>query len=108
VLAVVGAVEAGDVELAVAEGLGIAAREPVRMGLVDLRARPVRVHAREDGDPVRAGDLQELAEEVALAQELRAAVQRHVGGVVGHDAAGVDDDALGSRPFPMPAPPAMS
>src|SRR5262249_52085173 len=100
VLAVVRSVDARDVELAVAEGLGLVApREPVRMGLVALRPRPVRVHAREDRDTVLVRGLQELAEEVALAQELRAAVQRHPRGVVGHDAPRVDDDALGSRPL---------
>ena len=46
----------------------------------------------------------QFAVEVAIAQELGTAVQRILAGVVGDDAAGVDDDALNSGPLPIVAP----
>ena len=75
------------------------------MRLVQLLARAIRVHPREDDDPVLPRGLQQLAEEIAIAKKLRAAMKRHLGRVVGDDAAGIDDDALRVGALPVLAPP---
>jgi len=57
-------------------------------------------------DGIEPGSVHEFAEEIAIAQELRAMVQRELARVVGDDAAGVDDDGLDLGPLPVGAPPA--
>ena len=56
--------------------------------------------------PSCARRLQEIAEEIAIAEKLRASMERHFGRVVGDDAAGVDDDPLRVGALPLLAPPA--
>ena len=50
----------------------------------------------------------EFAEQVASTQVLGRPVQRHAAGIVGHDAAGVDDDALRVGALPILRHQAMS
>jgi hypothetical protein len=79
--------------------------EPLRVRAVDVFARPARVHARQHGQALLARHRHDLAVQVAIAQRLGAAVQRVATGVVGDDAAGVDDNALHACAPPMLAPP---
>ena len=57
---------------------------------------------------VGVGGLRQLAEEIALAQELGTMVQRKLARIVGDDATGVDDDGLGLRALPVPRHQSMS
>jgi len=98
VLAIVRAVDAGHVQIAVAVRLarGVAG-EPVGMRLEHRGVGAVRVHPREHRDAVLVGGGDQLAKQVPLAEECRAPVERDLRLVVGHDATGVHDDALGVR-----------
>ena len=49
--------------------------------------------------------LGQFAEQIAPVEELRAVLQRELAGIVGHDAAGVDDDAFHRGALPIVAPP---
>ena len=106
ILVVVGAVHAGDVAVGVAVGIAAGVPgEPVRVGLEEILPGAVGVHAGEDDEAVLVRGLGQFAEEVAIAQKLRAVVQRVLAGIVGDDAAGVDDDALHLGLLPVAAPP---
>ena len=106
VLAVVGAVDAGDVEAADHVGLALGIDgHPVRMFNEEGLVHPVGVHAGEHGQAVLPRRLHELAEEVAASQALGVPREREAARViVGHDAARVQDHALGLRPAPVLAP----
>ena len=79
--------------------------KPIRVRLVELLMRAIRVHAGKHDEPVIVRGAAELAEQVAPTQVLGRAVQRHPARIVRHDAAGVDDDALGVGSLPVLAPP---
>ena len=110
VLAVVGTADAGGVERsievpgAVGPPRGVH-RKPVRVLEVEALAGAGGVHPRHHHDPVLAGRRGHLAEQVAVAQVRRAPVEAESAGVVGHDAAGVDDDALHAGALPVLHPP---
>ncbi len=106
VLVVVGAVDAGDEEIARAVGCAVLVDgEPVGVFEVGLGCGAVGVHACDDGETFGAGVLNDLAEEVAVAEVLGAGVELQGGGVVGDDPAGVDDDPLDAGVAPVLAPP---
>ena len=106
VLVVVGAVDARDVQLASAIGLARAVDgEPVGVGSVEGLVGAVGVHAGEDEQAVLVGRLGQLAVEIAVPQGLRSMVERELAGVVGHDAAGVEDHPLDPRVSPVAPPP---
>jgi len=67
--------------------------------------RAIRVHPGEYDQPVIVRGAAELAELVASTQVLGLAVQRHAARVVGYEATGIDDYALGVGLFPVLAPP---
>ena len=89
---------------AVRPALGVH-REPIRVGLVRRVVRAVRVHAREDRDPVGVRGLAQLAEQIAVAQEPGAALEGNLRRIERHDAAGVGHDALRAGALPLLAPP---
>lgn len=106
IFVVICAVDAGDVLVrgAIRTSLEIS-REPVRMRREAVLGGAIRIHPRHHEDAVVVRGLRQFAEEVAVAQEFRAMVQRELAWVVRHDSAGIDDDRLHLRPFPIPAPP---
>ena len=106
VLLVVRTVDAGDVEIAGPVGLaGGVDGEPIGMRPVELLVR----HGWNPCGPTRPGRPRgppgQFAVKVAVAQRRPDGMQRELAGIVGEDAAGVDDDALGLGPFPMLPPP---
>ena len=106
VLVVVRAIDARDVELARAVGLArVVDGEPVGVGSVEGLVGTVGVHAGEDEQAVLVGGLSQLAVEIAVPQTLRSMVKRELAGVVGHDAARVEDDPLHSCFSPVAPPP---
>ena len=95
VLGVIRTVDAGLIEIPVPVRLAVGVdREPVRMRPVEVLGRAARVHPGEDRDPVGLGGPAQLAEEIPVPEELRSAVERHLGRIEGDDAACVDDDPL--------------
>ena len=78
------------------------------MGLEEVLGGPVGVHPGHHEEPVVVRGLRQLAEEIALAQKLRAVVQRKLARIVRNDAAGIDDDGLHLCPLPLPRHQAMS
>ncbi len=106
VVVVVGAVDAGEVELTAAVGLaGGVDGEPVGVSVVERGEAFGGVHAGDDGEAVVVGGFGEFAEEVAVGELGRAVVEGEFGGVVGDDSAGVDDDALRAGALPVLPPP---
>ena len=105
-LIVIWAVDTRDEQLArlVRPARGIDGK-PVRVCPVEFLVGAVRVHPGEDHELIFMRGAAQLAEQVASAQLLRRAVQRHPAGIVGDDSASINDDALGVGAFPLSAPP---
>ncbi len=64
------------------------------MGLVEILMRFAGIHSGEDRHAVLMRRMHDLSEKIPAAQELRAAMQRHLCWIVSDDPAGVDDDPL--------------
>src|SRR5256885_17075268 len=79
--------------------------EPIRVSLIEFFGSTAGIHAGQNGDAVSPGGVQKFAKEIAVAEKLSPAVQRILTGVIGDDAASVDDDALNASAFPVIAPP---
>src|SRR5471030_1689047 len=92
VLVVVGAVDAGN-EL-VGGVVRIArriAREPIRMAADEFLGGAIAVHAGQHRESILVRRFGKLAIEIAPVEELGLAMEREPAGIVGDDAAGVDD-----------------
>ena len=106
VLLVVRAVDARHVEVAGPVRLaGGVHGEPVGMRLVERFVGTVGIHAGQHRQTILMGRTGQFAVKVAVAQRRRTVLQRELAGIVGDDAAGIDDDALHLRPFPVLPPP---
>ena len=70
-------------------------RNPVRMRLPHVVADRVRIGARDDAHAERAAAGDERAERIRLTEPRAAMVQRHLGRVVGDDAAGAERGGVG-------------
>ena len=75
------------------------------MGLIEVLRGSVGIHAGHHDQTVLVRSLRDFAIEIAAVEELRAVMQGKLAGVVGDDAACIDDDALYRGPFPVIAPP---
>ncbi len=74
-------------------------RDPLGPLLDDVSVHRVRVHPGHHGHPARAGQVDDLAEQVPVAQVGAAMVHRHLGRVVRDVAARADADRGGRRPL---------
>ena len=106
ILIVISAVDAADVLVGGAvRRPGRVHGEPVRMLMVELLGGPVGVHAGQHHQAVRVRGFGQFPVQIAALQKLRLVLQRKAAGVVRHDSAGIDDDALNVRGLPILAPP---
>ena len=106
VFVVVRAVDAGDVFIGGTVRIaGAVASEPIGMGFEKIFGGAIRIHARDDDKSFGMGGFGEIAVEVAIAEEFGAMLQGELAGVVGNDAARIDDDALDLGTLPEGAPP---
>ena len=66
--------------------------------------RGVRIDARRHHHAEFAATRQHLAKRVAIAQELAAVMQRHLGGIKSHASAGAQAHCIGMDPFEIVEP----
>ena len=105
ILVVIRPIHAGHEAVLGLERLALAVgRHPVRMGIGEFTGDAVGIHAGKDDQANRAGGRDDVAEEIAVIEVLGLVLERELGGVVGDDAAGVDDDALHARAAPVIEP----
>ncbi len=78
--------------------------EPVRPRVGEFLRGAVDVHARHDPQAHLPGGIGEFPQEVPVAKVARAVLQRKAAGIIGDDAARIDDDALNVVFEPVPLP----
>ncbi len=106
VFVVVRAVDAGDVFVRGAIRIAVAvASEPIRVSPIEILGGAVGIHAGHYEQAVLVGGRGQLPEQVASIQKPRPVLQRVLAGVVGDNAAGIDDHGLNLCALPVLAPP---
>ena len=106
IFVVIRAVDAGHIAVAGAIGIAVLITgKPVRVGLEEVLGGAVGIHAGQDYQPIGLGRGGQVAKQIACAEILGAIVKREAAGIVGHDAAGVDDHPLDIGTAPKISPP---
>ena len=78
--------------------------DPIRMSVVDVLMRGVGIHARGHNHAEFAAARQHFAKRVAIAEELAAVMQRHLGRIKGHASAGAQAHGIGMDPLEIVEP----
>src|ERR1039458_5529878 len=79
--------------------------KPVRVRAIKILMHAIGIHAGEHGQSVLARGAGEFAVKIAVTERDGAIMQRKLAGIIGNNAAGIDDDALNLRALPVLPPP---
>src|ERR1039458_1604998 len=106
VFVVIRTVDARDVEAGVPIRLAAGVQgEPIRVRAIKVLMRAIGIHAGEHGQSVLVRGAGEFAVKIAVTERGGAIMQRKLAGIIGNNAAGIDDDALNLRALPVLPPP---